>query len=69
MIKMQQALDDNHLKAKMLLQVHDELIFEAPKQEIDILEELVPKVMDSAVKLNVPLRVEAHHGVNWYDEK
>ncbi|MDV7715733.1 DNA polymerase I [Oenococcus oeni] len=69
MIKMQQALDNNHLKAKMLLQVHDELIFEAPKQEIDILEELVPKVMDSAVKLNVPLRVEAHHGVNWYDEK
>ncbi|MFT8325364.1 DNA polymerase I [Oenococcus sicerae] len=69
MIKMSQALAANKLQAKMLLQVHDELIFEAPKDEIDILAELVPKVMDSAIKLNVPLRVQAHHGANWYDEK
>ncbi|EHN59826.1 DNA polymerase I [Oenococcus kitaharae DSM 17330] len=69
MIKMQEALTSKNLQARMLLQVHDELIFEAPDSEIEILEKLVPAVMDSAVKLNVPLRVEAHYGANWYDEK
>lgn len=69
MIKMQQALKDNNLKAKMLLQVHDELIFEAPSDEIEILNKLVPKIMDSAVSLDVPLKVENHHGITWYDAK
>ena len=53
----------------MLLQVHDELIFEAPKEEIPVLEKLVPSVMDSAVKLDVPLKVESHFGDTWYDAK
>ncbi|TPR38835.1 DNA polymerase I [Apilactobacillus micheneri] len=69
MLKMEKALKDNHLKAKMLLQVHDELIFEAPKEEIAILSKLVPKVMDSAVKLQVPLNVKSHYGSNWYNIK
>ncbi|UQS85263.1 DNA polymerase I [Apilactobacillus apisilvae] len=69
MIKMQKALKDNNLKAKMLLQVHDELIFEAPNDEIKILEKLVPKVMDSALKLKVPLKVKSHYGKNWYNIK
>lgn len=69
MIKMQQELKDNNLHAKMLLQVHDELIFEAPENEIEVLKELVPKVMDSAVKLNVPLKVESAIGDSWYDAK
>lgn len=69
MIGMQTALKENGLKAKMLLQIHDELVFEAPKEEIPILEKLVPSVMDSAVKLDVPLKVESAHGATWYDAK
>ena len=69
MINMQQAIADAGLQAKMLLQVHDELIFEAPASEIEALHELVPRIMDSAVKLDVPLSVASHEGKSWYDAK
>ena len=69
MIRMQKMLREKGLKAKMLLQVHDELIFEAPKEEIPVLKELVPKVMDSAVDLAVPLKVESASGDTWFDAK
>lgn len=69
MIQMQSELEKRGLKAKMLLQIHDELIFEAPKDEIPLLKELVPKVMDSAVKLDVPLKVDSKYGDTWYDLK
>lgn len=69
MINMQKKLHDENLQATMLLQVHDELIFEAPKEEIPILEKLVPQVMDSAVQLDVPLKVESAHGQTWFDAK
>ncbi|MTV82625.1 DNA polymerase I [Secundilactobacillus folii] len=67
MIQMEDALKD--LQATMLLQVHDELIFEAPASEIPTLEKLVPSVMDSAVKLEIPLKVESHYGDTWYEAK
>ena len=69
MIRMQQELVKQQLQAKMLLQVHDELIFEAPAQEIPILEKLVPQIMDSAVTLEVPLKVESAYGDTWFDAK
>ena len=69
MIRMQKALDEAHLQAKMLLQVHDELIFEAPTAEMVQLSQLVPKIMDSAVSLAVPLKVESHYGPTWFDAK
>lgn len=69
MINMQKAIDSRGLKARMLLQIHDELLFEAPEEEIPTLEKLVPKVMDSAVKLAVPLKVEGASGDTWYDLK
>ena len=69
MIKMENELNKRGMKAKMLLQVHDELIFEAPDEEIEVLSDLVPKVMDSAVELNVPLNVKSHYGKNWYSLK
>ena len=69
MVRMQQALTEHHLQAKMLLQVHDELIFEAPRSEVAVLAKLVPQVMDSAVKLDVPLKVESNYGDTWYDAK
>lgn len=69
MINMQDRLRQEGLQAKMLLQVHDELIFEAPVTEIPTLERIVPEVMDSAVSLDVPLIVESGHGKTWYDVK
>lgn len=69
MINMERRLEKENLQARMLLQVHDELIFEAPKTEIPILEKIVPEVMDSAVHLDVPLVVDSAHGPTWYDVK
>ncbi|WP_119325981.1 DNA polymerase I [Companilactobacillus musae] len=69
MINMQKMLVKENLQTNLLLQVHDEMIFEAPKSEIETLEKLVPSVMDSAVKLDVPLKVETAHGKTWYEAK
>lgn len=69
MIDMQNELEKRNLRSRMLLQVHDELIFEVPDEEMTLMKELVPKVMDSAVKLDVPLKVGAAWGNTWYDAK
>jgi DNA polymerase-1 len=69
MINVQSAIEKAGLKARMLLQVHDELIFEAPADEMAALEQLVSKTMDSAVQLAVPLLVSTHIGASWYDAK
>lgn len=69
MIAMPEGLKKARLKAKMLLQVHDELIFEAPKAEADKVCKTVTKIMmaapEPAVKLSVPLEVEASAGASW----
>ena len=69
MVALDQAIRQSGLQARLLLQVHDELILEAPQDEIAILEELVPEVMEGAVSLSVPLKVEAASGSNWYQLK
>ncbi|WP_313891604.1 DNA polymerase I [Psychrobacillus sp.] len=69
MIDMAQRLIDEKMQTKMLLQVHDELIFEAPIEEIPLLEKIVPEVMESAIRLNVPLKVEYAYGSSWYETK
>ncbi|AYC29825.1 DNA polymerase I [Paenisporosarcina cavernae] len=69
MIDMDHRLKAENLQAKMLLQVHDELILEAPKEELELLQKLVPEVMEHAVKLNVPLKVDAAFGNTWYETK
>lgn len=69
MIDMAKRLEEEGLKAKLLLQVHDELIFEAPKEEIEKLKEIVPDVMEHAVELSVPLKVDYSYGPTWYDAK
>ncbi|WP_214481593.1 DNA polymerase I [Bacillus sp. SM2101] len=69
MIKMANRIHQEGLAAKLLLQVHDELIFEAPQEEIEILKQLVPDVMESAVELTVPLKVDYSYGPTWYDAK
>jgi len=56
-------------QARMILQVHDELLFEAPDSELARLRPLVKQVMEGAHKLRVPLLVEAKTGPNWRDMK
>ena len=51
----------------MLLQVHDELVFEAPASEIERLQEIVEDTMETAIALSVPLTVEGGSGDNWYE--
>ena len=65
MIKMPRALKEANLKAKMLLQVHDELIFEVPSDELEKTSDLVRHVMENVVDLDVPLIAEAGHGNSW----
>ena len=69
MINMQKKLDELQLKTKMVLQVHDELIFDVPKDELETIKKIVPEVMQSAVKLDVPLIADSNWGHNWYDAK
>lgn len=69
MIDMADRLEKDGLKTRLLLQVHDELIFEAPKDELDHLKEMVPDVMEHAVELKVPLKVDFSYGPTWYDAK
>ncbi|WP_307892216.1 DNA polymerase I [Bacillus swezeyi] len=69
MIQMAEKLKEKDLQAKLLLQVHDELIFEAPEEEIKELEKLVPEVMENALELDVPLKVDCSSGHSWYDAK
>jgi DNA polymerase-1 len=60
-----EALPANELGSKMILQVHDELIFECPDVELDDMRRLVPELMCSAMTLSVPLKVETKTGKNW----
>ena len=67
MINIDRRLADEELEAKMILQVHDELLFEAPKKEQAKLEKLVKEEMEGVYKLAVPLAVEIGVGANWRD--
>lgn len=67
MIDMNEALEKEGLQARLLLQVHDELIFEAPEEEIERLYTLVPQMMEETIALHVPLKVDASSGPTWYD--
>jgi DNA polymerase-1 len=69
MIDLAQRLKEEKLQARILLQVHDELILEAPKEEVEKLQKLVPEVMENAIELKVPLKVDYHYGPTWYDAK
>jgi DNA polymerase-1 len=67
MIAIDRRLTDEKFDAKMILQVHDELLFEAPANERERLEELVRTEMEQVYKLAVPLMVEVGVGPNWRD--
>lgn len=69
MIKTNDALAKNGYEAKMLLQIHDELIFLVPDEEVEAILRLVQDTMDSAMKLKVPLKASIEYGQNWYEAK
>ncbi len=69
MINVARALQDAGSKAKLLLQVHDELVLEVPKEELPSVADLVRKEMEDVVKLDVPLIVDLMYGENWRDVK
>ena len=69
MIEIDEAFTKNNLKSTMLLQVHDELIFNVINDEKDIVEKLVKDIMEHTIKLNIPLEVDIEFGTNWYDAK
>lgn len=69
MINMNKRLKKEGLKTRMLLQVHDELIFETPPEELEILKVIVPEEMENAIGLNVPLKVDYAFGPTWFDAK
>jgi len=67
MIAIQNRLENENWKSKMLLQVHDELVFDVPKEEINTLQEMVKKEMENAFEINVPLIVDIGIGNNWLE--
>ncbi len=67
MIRIDRELTEKRLKSRMLLQVHDELVFEAPDRELDTLRKLVRDAMENVYKLKVPLVVDISVGKNWRD--
>lgn len=69
MIDLDKQLRKRKLQARVLMQVHDELILEAPEEEIETLIQLVPDVMDSTIDLHVPLQVDYSYGKTWFDAK
>jgi DNA polymerase-1 len=65
MINLHQEIQRRNLKSRMLLQVHDDLLFEVPESEVEEMKSLVPKLMIGAVELRVPLKVDTKLGRNW----
>jgi DNA polymerase-1 len=67
MIRIHKELKNKNLKTKMVLQVHDELVFDVPIEELDTIAEIVPDLMNSALQMKVPLVAELSFGKNWYE--
>jgi DNA polymerase I len=65
MIDFDLALEKGGFKSKMILQVHDELLIEAPENEADVVAEILRDVMEKTVKLDVPLKVDVQIGDYW----
>lgn len=69
MIEIYDELNKRNLKAKMIIQVHDELVFDCPISEQEEVVEIVKDIMENSYKLNVPLKVDINIGKNWYEAK
>ncbi len=69
MLNVDRALKESGVRTRMLMQVHDELLFEAPIDEVEKVSEIIKREMEAAAKLDVPLIVEVGSGDNWMDAK
>ncbi len=69
MIEIYQEFNKRHLKSKMLIQVHDELVFNVYRDEEEEVEQIVVDIMENTYKLNVPLKVDVNKGNDWYEAK
>ena len=69
MVEIYNAMKENNLRSKMLLQVHDELIFDVINEEKELLESIVKDKMENCVKLDVPFKVSSDYGTDWYEAK
>ena len=69
MIKIQDEIEKRNLNSKMLVQVHDELVFTVPNNEVEIMGNLIRDVMENIYKLEVPLKVDVEYGKTWYEAK
>ncbi|PHK50941.1 DNA polymerase I [Staphylococcus edaphicus] len=69
MVNFANEVKHTNFHAQLLLQVHDELIFELPKEEVETFGEFIENIMDNALELDVPLKVESSYGETWYDAK
>lgn len=69
MVNVYNELKKRKLKSKLILQVHDELIVETHKEEVEEVKALLKDLMENAIALNVPLKVDMEIGDSWYDTK
>jgi DNA polymerase-1 len=69
MVEASKKLKESNMKTKMILQVHDELIFDVFKDELDMVKEIVKETMEGVCKMSVPLKVDIEVGTDWYDAK
>ena len=67
MINVSHRLDAEGMKSRMVLQIHDELMFDAVPEEVDHLQKIVTEEMENVISLSIPLTVECNHGNNWLE--
>ncbi len=68
MISLHRRLKAEGLKARMTLQVHDELVLETPEEELRQVAAIVKETMEGAYELDAPLKVDMEYGLNWFDQ-
>lgn len=69
MIGVNRRLKENHMKSRLVLQVHDELLIEAFRPELEDVKAILREEMENAASLEVPLEIDMHTGDNWYEAK
>ena len=67
MIKIAKELGSKKMQSSLLLQIHDELVLESPKEEVEEVSQMVRQCMEGALELRVPLKVDLHTGKNWHE--
>ncbi len=67
MIRIHQKMNELQLRSRMILQVHDELVFDVHREEVEVMKEIIPWLMKNAIPMSIPVEVETNTGDNWLD--